>query len=283
MKKILILLLLSSTALVAQERKQLKGMINSILKEPLEGITVFNASTLEGTVTNEDGVFYIDARTGDDLSFSAIQYDPFSLKVTEPTMDKGSLQLTFSEGVNLLEEVVVTDQNIVVRVKRTEMPDTGLEQVTERNIALPAVDRVENTFSDRVRQPEEMPLVKTAMNQTGLRYNSFNLVGLLGGLLLNGILNELDLNLDLGAKQKKEFEEVVLKNKYSTEYLVDYLDIPEENLYEFMVFAQEQGLNQSMLDKKNEMELLKFLDEQSTIFKARLAENKETAPATIKQ
>lgn len=284
MKNLLLFLFLVSTVMVAQERKQIKGTINNVFNGPLEGITIFNNMTLEGTVTNENGVFYIDVRSGDDLSFNAVQYDPFTLQITQSTVDKGTTQLTFSQGVNVLDEVVVTDQSVRVAVKKTELPNTGLEKVTDRNTTLPAVDRIENTFSDGVRKPEEIRVQQLAMNQSQLRYSSFDFVNLLGGLLLNGILSNLDLSVDAQQGEKDEFEQVLLKNKYSTEYLVDYLKIPEEKLYEFMVFAQEQGLNKSMLQKENEFELLHFLDEQATIYRARLDNNEKTpTKRTVKQ
>ncbi|SCY40513.1 CarboxypepD_reg-like domain-containing protein [Nonlabens sp. Hel1_33_55] len=273
--KYLFLFLLISSAVVAQDRIQLEGTILGVTKEPLEGITIFNGSTLEGTVTNEDGNFYIDVRAGDKLSFSAVQYDPFTVTVTAATVEKGTTLLTFSQGVNLLDEVVVTDESVVVAVKKTEMPETGLDQVSERNIRVAAVDRIENTFSDRIRQPEEIPLENTAFNQSQLRYNSFNLVGLLGGLLINGALSNLDLSVNAPSKQESRFKEVLLQNEYSTEYLVDYLDIPEDKLFEFMVFAQEKGLNKAMLLPENEFQLLQFLDAQATTFKKRLDTNKE--------
>ncbi len=258
----------------AQERKQLQGTIIGVMKEPLEGITVFNAATLEGTVTNQEGKFYIEVRSGDQLSFDSIQYDPFTLTVTEATVKKGTTTLTFTQGVNLLDEVYVTDESIVVAVKKTENVDTGIDQVSERNIRLAAVDRIENTFSDRIRQPEEIPLENTAFNQSQLRYNSFNVVGLLMGLVANAALQNVDLTIDKPSTREKKFKEVLLKNKYSTDYLTDYLKISEDNLYEFMVFAQEQGLNESMLQPENELDLLLFLDKQATIFKERIAQKK---------
>lgn len=269
MKNLIFLLLLVATTMVAQDRVQLQGSIKGVTKEPLEGITVFNGTSLEGTVTNEDGIFYIDVRTGDKLSFNAVQYDPFTLTVTEKTVEKRTTELVFTQGVNLLDEVVVTDESIRVAVKRTENVDTGIYEVSQRNIRVAAVDRIENTFSERIRQPEEIPLQNTAFNQSQLRYNSFNLVGLLAGMLVEGALSNVDLSFDAPAK-KEQFEETLLANEYSTEYLVDYLKIPKENLYEFMVFAQEQGLNESMLLPENEFQLLQFLDKQGTIFKARL-------------
>jgi len=274
MKNLLLLLLLATTTMVAQDRVQLEGTILGVTKEPLEGITIFNGNTLDGTVTNEDGIFYIDVRAGDKLSFSALQYDPFTLTVTPLTVEKRKTQLVFSQGVNLLDEVIVDNNAIRVAVKKTERVDVGINEVSERNVRIASVDRIENTFSDRIRQPEEMPLENTAFNQSQLRYNSFNLVGLLGGLLVQGALRNVDLTVGAPSKQEERFKEVLLENEYSTEYLVDYLDIPEDQLFEFMVFAQEEGLNKSMLLPENEFQLLQFLDAQATTFKKRLEEKK---------
>ncbi len=270
MKHFLLFGLLVSTTIVAQERTQLKGVINDVLKEPLEGITVFNTNSLEGTVSNEDGKFFIDVRSGDKLSIDAVQFDSFSISVTQAMIDKGTTTLTFTTGVNLLEEVVVTDQRVRVAVKRTEMPDVGLDKVSQRNINVAAVDRIENTFSGRVRQPEDMPLINTAMGENSLRFNGVDLLGLLIELAVKAIFGKDDLIFGAPIAPEKRFQEVLLKNQYSTEYLTDYLKIPEENLYEFMVYAQEEGLNESMLTPENEFELLQFLGERATIYRSRL-------------
>lgn len=273
MKNLLLSFLLITTTLIAQDRKQLKGSISSALGEPIEGIAIFNNSTLDGTVSNVNGDFFIDVRAGDELSFDALQYDPFVLIVTQSTVDKGTIDLTFSEGVNLLEEVVVMDQTIRVAVKRTEMPETGIEEVSERNIRVAAVDRIENTFSDRIRQPEEIPVQQVAQNQSQLRYNSFNFLGLLSSIAIGTALQNLDLSFGTPAEQREEFNATLLKNKYSTEYLTEFLDISQENLYEFIVFANEKGLTKNMLEQENEFQLLQFLDKQAEIFKTRLETN----------
>ncbi|GAK88709.1 hypothetical protein JCM19297_3222 [Nonlabens ulvanivorans] len=39
------------------ERVQIKGTISSDLNSDLSGITIFNNNSLEGTITNNNGVF----------------------------------------------------------------------------------------------------------------------------------------------------------------------------------------------------------------------------------
>jgi len=96
---------------------------------------------------------------------------------------------------------------------------------------------------------------------------------ILGGLASMAFLGALDgLKLETGSAPEaveKEFDVYVLKNKYSTEYLLNYLDIPQEDLYEFMHFAKDKGLNESMFEPERELDLLQFLSNQVTLFKTK--------------
>ncbi|AZQ42859.1 carboxypeptidase-like regulatory domain-containing protein [Nonlabens ponticola] len=266
----IILVLFATTAIAQVERTQLQGSILTNTQDPLDGITVFNNNTLEGTVTNELGVFYIDVRAGDKLAFQAVQFKPFVLTISEATVKRGTTELTLNEGVNVLDEVIIEDQSMIVDVVRVEDLDLGIDEVSERNIRIAGIDRVENTFSDRVRQPEDYTIRKEAFMQSQPRFNMFNAVGLLLGVLGSALTNNDAATADIDLSSKRtQFKEVLLKNKYDKDYLVDYLQIKEKHLYEFMVFAQERGLDRDMLESQNELELLKFLDDTATIFKSR--------------
>lgn len=267
---IYILLFVSSVSTAQVSREQITGTINSVTDEPIEGITVFNLNSLEGTITNEKGTYYIDAREGDKLRFKAVQFEPFTLVVTAKTMELKSASITLNEGVNVLDEVVLRDNIMKIDVKRTAPVDLELEKIESEKLNTRAIDRVENTFSDRVRSPEEYPIENTAFRQSGLRFNNFDMVGLLGALLVNTSLSAMDLSFGGPDEQEhKEFDVVLLNNKYSKEYLLEYLDLKEENLYEFMYFAKDHGLDQDMLDAADELKLLQFLSDQAVEFKKR--------------
>lgn len=270
MKNLIYVFLLTSVLGMAQvSRVQITGTIIGATEEPIEGITVFNLNSLEGTISNAKGIYYIDAKAGDKLRFKALQFEPFTLIVTENTIERKSATITLNEGVNVLDEVVLRDNMMMIEVKKTTPVDLELEKVTPENMNVRAVDRMENTFSNRVRNPEEYQIENTAFKQSGLRMNSFNMVGLLGALLVNTSLAAMDLSFDAPKEPQKEFQVILLKNKYSTEYLLEYLDLKEENLYEFMYFAKDNGLDQEMLDADNELNLLQFLSDQAIAFKER--------------
>ncbi|WP_213520744.1 carboxypeptidase-like regulatory domain-containing protein [Nonlabens sp.] len=278
MKKMLLFLLLVGGLVSAQkERIQIQGVINSTTNEPLEGVTVFNLSSLEGTVTNEEGGFFIHAREKDQLSFKAVQLESFSLTITKNVIEDRKIIISLSEGVNQLDEVVLVDGLMRIKVKKTTYVDPKIDEVSEFNVKTRAVDRMENTMSDRIKQPEEYAVRNEAFNQSQPRFNMSNIFGALASLALLGTLEGLDVNTGSPPKVDKEkFDVYMLKNKYRTEYLLEYLKIPEEHLFEFMYFSKDNGLNASMFEPERELDLLQFLSNQVTLFKSKKNYYKET-------
>ncbi|MEN8817370.1 MAG: carboxypeptidase-like regulatory domain-containing protein [Nonlabens sp.] len=282
MKNILIVLfLVAGWANAQKERVQIQGTLNSETNEPLQGVTVFNNAALEGTVTNKEGNFFIYARVGDKLTFQAVQFEPFSLSVNEKVMKDKKVSISLSEAVNQLDEVVIDDDMMKIKVKKITYVDTKVDEVSEFNKNTIAVDRMENTFSDRVRQPEEYQIRNEAFNQNMPRFNMANILGGLAMMALGATISELTSGvnnvIDDGPDSlKSEFDVYMLKNKYSTNYLLDYLKIPQEDLFEFLYFAKDKGLNESMFEPENELDLLQFLSNQVNLYKTKKNYSKKT-------
>lgn len=269
-----IFLLIGLLSAAQKDRVQIKGMISSDLNTPLIGITVFNNNSLEGTVTNGNGVFYIDAMENDELSFKAIQFESFSLKVTDKVLMEKKIQLTLDADVKELDDVNVSSTSFMIPVKRIETVDAGLEKVDVENIRTAAVDRIDNTFSDRVRQPGEYEIRAEAFQQSQPR---FNMVGLSTQVNTANIARSLDVK-NISKDDSVPVENnalVLLKNKYSKEYLMEYLDLDEEELIEFKYFAKDHGLTKELVQSENELNLLEFLSEQVLKFKKRKKQKDE--------
>jgi hypothetical protein len=277
-KMLLFLLFVGGLASAQKERVQIQGVINSITNKPLEGVTVFNSGSLEGTVTNKQGGFFIHARETDKLSFKAVQLESFSLTITKKIMDDKKVLISLNEGVNQLDEVMLVDGLMRIKVKKTPYVDPKIDEVSDFNLKTRAVDRMENTMSDRIKQPEEYAVRNEAFNQSQPRFNMSNIFGALAMMALGAVFQAVETGIDPGPKQptQEEFNVYTLKNKYSTEYLLEYLKIPEEHLYEFMYFAQDNGLNSTMFEPERELDLLQFLSNQVTLFKAKKNYPKET-------
>ncbi|MDB5142811.1 MAG: TonB-dependent Receptor Plug Domain protein [Mucilaginibacter sp.] len=107
---ILILCTLSSLVVTAQTRITGK-VIGSDDKQPVIGATVKIKGTNEGVVTDVNGVFSLNAKTGDVLVISYIGYQQRSVSVTGGSLGTISLEPTNST----LNEVVVTGYQTQVK------------------------------------------------------------------------------------------------------------------------------------------------------------------------
>ncbi|MGJ8683410.1 MAG: hypothetical protein ACSHWW_02220 [Nonlabens sp.] len=266
----LFLTLIPVLSFAQQDRVQISGYIQNELDEPVEGITIFNEGSYETTVTTSTGSYRIDVKAGDKIVFKSAIHEPVTLVVTERTIKERVVTITLGEGINVLDQVVLEgDQNVYLNLKKLEMADTRLEKISGQNMWTPAIDRTENTLSDMVRQPEDYAIRHEAMMQSQPRYNMFNLVGLLAAVVLNVALNALDFDFGGANTVEQRFDVAVLKNQFDADYLVEFLEIDKENLYDFIYFATDKGLNQEMMTEENEIVLLQFLSDTAEEYKKR--------------
>jgi hypothetical protein len=256
---------------VFAQRQELRGTILNVLEAPEGGITIFNENTMDGTVTSYSGKFSLEVQPNDRIIIQALQYEPFTLLVTEETLKQEDLIIQLKEGVNVLDEVRITNSMLLVEVE--EVPDVNhtLDNANNAIYSIPQVDRMENTFSDRVRQPEEYALRNVAMEQNMPRFNCLNIVG-----LLLAVVNEIvPLNFNLEYRKQaviERFNEEMLQNNYSTKELVTFLDIKEEEMSRFLYFASESGLSNDLLRPERELDLLQHLSDQAKLYKERQAQ-----------
>lgn len=95
----------SSVAALQQNQQKIKGIIKDSMGEPLIGVNIFNTLTSNGTISNLEGGFEIDANVGDVLDISYIGYASQSIAVKTGI---NFLKITLVEDTEVLDEVVVT-------------------------------------------------------------------------------------------------------------------------------------------------------------------------------
>ena len=97
-----ILLLLAGNDVSAQAK--VSGKVSDKASgNALPGVTVFVKGSNRGTATDPTGNFSLQARSGETLVFSFVGYDP-----QEVTVGSGPINVSLSEKIGSLEEVVVT-------------------------------------------------------------------------------------------------------------------------------------------------------------------------------
>lgn len=252
-----IMLLLTSMA-TAQEvdRVLMEGQVHVPPGDDPSGITVFNAATGQGTVTQNDGTFSIMVATGDAVQFSAVQYDPFVIEIDATILEAGQLNVYVSASITQLPEVRVGEPdlsgNIEVDVRRirTNVPELPVESASEIN-----------DFDWEFRPDPRTVPENVAMGRRGLQ-NGLNFVNIFKGLY-NSFTPE---DRDAVAVEQG------LRELYDDNFFQQNLQIPRRDIQDFILFTREQGLDQELLEDGNELELIEFLVQASREYKIRSGE-----------
>lgn len=257
MKNIICLLIaiVSVTALNAQvekERIEISGKINVSLQDEAAGINVFNIGNGHYTFTDDYGRFKIGVQEGDELVFSSIQYQQFSVMITKSVIEKKELNVDLVTTTNVLDEVVVKpglsgDARVDVRKLKTQVPNLSTES------AMNAMYGYDYKFSaDRYTTPENTAIDK------GYLKNGINFAHIVKSIF--GVNN----------RQKKvhpEFMDVQVRKLYRDEFFKKHLDIEEESINDFVFFMQDRGLNMEKIRTLNDLELIDYIIEESEVYK----------------
>ncbi|AVR44159.1 hypothetical protein C7S20_02140 [Christiangramia fulva] len=100
----------------AQNQRTITGTVTDAEGLPLPGVNVIIKGTTQGTQTNFDGNYFIEASQGDVLVFSFIGYE--TAQYTVGTTESDRIDVTMSPSASELEEVVVTALGISDRNAR---------------------------------------------------------------------------------------------------------------------------------------------------------------------
>ena len=245
---------------MAQERVRVQGKVIVPEGDSPEGMTVINETGKSGTITNLQGEFSIMAAENDSISFSAVQFEKFTIIVDAGVIDSRQMNVFLTESVTELPEVVVRPVdltgNVNVDVNRISVNDPSLPRYTAAQLDSMGI-RVE---PDSLTPPGRNDAL--AQSQQWL-VNGLNLVNIFKLLAYS----EEDKSLS----QEQINEQVRLM--YNDEFFRENLDIAEENIQDFIYYTNERGLSEAMLQEGNELELIEFLILQSENYKNQQARN----------
>lgn len=105
MKHFLVLLLVSSGFVVSAQTK-ISGQIKDSSGFPLAYVNVFFKNTSEGTISNEDGKFYLESKTSHStVVFSFMGYTTLEVEISQRNVFE--MQVVLEESADSLDEVVV--------------------------------------------------------------------------------------------------------------------------------------------------------------------------------
>ncbi|MBC9797648.1 carboxypeptidase-like regulatory domain-containing protein [Sinomicrobium weinanense] len=242
-KILLILALICTLTTYAQndERVILRGKV-LYRNTSVANQNVINITTEKATTTNQDGEFEILVKSGDQVVFSAVNYQLKSVKINDDILKNNRLVVEVNEKVTELDEVVITPEN---REKFLELKGEEFKQFD-----------YEGDYSSNV------PNMATPEHQL---QNGVNFVNIFKALFLS------KKEAEEGPKKQLKVSEV-LRQVYDDEFFVLDLKVPQDKIDDFLYYCDTKIPRQSLLRKDNEFELIEFLVKQSEDYRKSISE-----------
>jgi hypothetical protein len=249
MKKIILFLFFSAFSIAqtfaqGETRTFLRGKV-MYRSSNVQNENVININTEMGVITNSDGEFAINVKEGDELVFTALNYQIKRVIITPEILANNRLVVDVNEKVTELDEVVVGPENqeafLIVKNEEFKKYEYGIDETS----------RVENiAMSDQER---------------GMS-NGINFINIFKAIR-KGIKNE-DGSEKEEAPRLKVSE--VLRQVYDDQFFVTDLQLPQDKINQFLYYCDTRLPEQSLLKKTNEFELIDFLVNASKDFRAQL-------------
>jgi len=113
---------------------------------------VINTTSESATITNEKGEFLIRVKEGDELVFTALQYQLRIVLITDEIIKKGRLVVEVNDKITQLDEVVVTpeSQERFLEVKNEEFKDFEYEEDRSTEVENIAMSKAERGMTDGI-------------------------------------------------------------------------------------------------------------------------------------
>src|SRR6056297_629410 len=109
-KILLVFFLVLSVSYVTGQDTERGLLMGKVLYQniPVANEYVINTTTEKATITNDQGEFAIEVKLGDELAFTAVNYQYKLVGITQEILDNNRLVVAVNEKVTEFDEVVIT-------------------------------------------------------------------------------------------------------------------------------------------------------------------------------
>ncbi|MFT6127356.1 hypothetical protein ABXT64_02690 [Candidatus Marifrigoribacter sp. Uisw_064] len=235
------------------QSKEIQGKISNT--KDVEGIHVLNKTSRYNAITDQEGGFNINVRKQDTLYFSSINYKTKIVIITEEIYTKEYVVLTLEQLINELEEVVIGPNltgNLATDIKniKTETP------VNFDDVGIPG-------FKGK---PEE----KIAPGYTLRAPSAVNVEALYNHL--SGYYKKLRMQRKW---ESQNYSVAGIINLYGFSFFEEAYKIPNNRLYDFLLYCMETSTLDKDFKSQNYASLLSIFEEKSETYLIRLSKKKE--------
>ena len=239
-------------------RVEVSGKI-IVESDDISGITIFNATSNKGTITDDDGEFTLAVRLNDRIEVSALQFQNISFQVNEDIMESRSMKIFLIDDINQLDPVVLLP---------TKLTGTLQEDMTRSTPFKPRMDALyfalANMGEFEFEKDNKSEVRNIAINEERNRLvNGLNVVNIVDQLLLPLFRSK---NSNKAQETVPEVPMDSYKYYFSAQFLENNFNIPEAQVEEFIQYVQDENFDSSLLLYGNEMSFLEQLTKKSKSF-----------------
>lgn len=230
------------------ERQILKGKINVPQDSDVANISVYNINTEKGTNTNSNGEFLIKVKTTDHLLISSVQFENFEIEITKEIMEERDIVINIRENINQLNPVTVSS-NVL-----TGDLDVDIKKITTNSTQL-NIDQNEliNGYDASITIDSQIRANNVAVDNDYLDYPMDFIQ------IFKRYIQKKDKSKNNRKQNLNENIDIEVRKMYDNEFFRENFNIKEEDINAFIFHAYDNGFNEKLLNKGNEMDLIEFL------------------------
>ncbi len=232
-------LLFVGSMVYSQDITSLNG---KIIAPSLDGtaINILNLTQESGTTNLPSGEFEIAVRPGDTLLFSSLIFNDLEVKITAEILEKGYLEVTLTEKLNELNEVMISNINLSGNL-RNDL--SNIPTFNQADVGFPL---------KRTLSPLERKLHRIRSTALSSAYN-----------FLSGKTKDLKEYEKIEKLQKviKEGVQAVPKT-----FFTEHLEIPAEHIINFVYFCAENPNFYKLLESNRAFDLAAYYEKKAPVF-----------------
>ncbi|RMB56368.1 hypothetical protein EAX61_14895 [Dokdonia sinensis] len=252
MKQIILLFIILYGSFTYAQSDEVIELEGKVLNDTIDRsqLNVVNLSMRKGTATSLNGEFTIDARLGDTINISAVQYEPRQFVVNQTIFDRKRITIYLIPKVNELEEVEVSNIDLSGNLNRDAQSTKGKPNLYPEDLGLPKNTAPKRTVEER-------------------RYHTAVSSG--GGIPLDGLINSITGRLKMLKKhiEVSRFEKQMVDNRqrFSDSLYMRELKIAPENIEDFVYYVFEDPKAKEFVDVDDTFGLLEFMMEKAPLYR----------------
>lgn len=192
------------------QNAKLKGqVINSETKKALSAAHILNLNSVEGTITNDKGLFELTTTANDTVLVSYLGYESIKLKVTNDLLKGNELVIALNEKPEEVKEIVINSTKLI------GVLEVDVKQVPKDRFTRIHINGLPQTYEIGRPQKISSPLAKL-LNPVDLVYNLFG--------------KKPKQLKKLQKLKKKDDLRKMLAGKFDREVMMEYLEMDSQEL-----------------------------------------------------